>query len=304
MSEAAALSIDNLRLFSRQYLLHLREKSYSPETLRAYRADLEEFAVFLGREFPGGTVDLHNRLTLRSYLNFLSGRLGKSSIARKVYVLRSFFQFLVQQGRSKDNPLKYISAPKTQKSLPVFLSEQEMLLLLESKRIEAPFALRDQAMIELLYSCGLRVSELVSMNIEDLYLFAGMLRVLGKGNKERMIPVGDTALASLYAYMNLRKTLPGANSTSAFFLNYRGARISSRFLRTILNKWIAQTSIKKKISPHVIRHTFATHLLNAGCDLRSVQEMLGHSSLSTTQIYTHVNIERLRDVYEKAKLRT
>lgn len=293
-----------LPLSIKQFILSIRERSFSPETIRAYRSDLAEFAEFIKSGYSDSRLDTHNRLVIREYLNSINKKFRKTSIVRKIYVLRSFFKFLVQTGAVKTNPFRYIPTPKVEKTLPSFLSEKEMKQLLDIKKDSFRLGLRDQAMLELLYSCGMRVSELVSANVDDIDLFGGLARVMGKGSRERLIPVGETAVKSIYEYLSLRKKLSSGTKEKALFMNYRGGRISSRYVRRILNKWINGTAIKKHVSPHVIRHSFATHLLNAGCDLRSVQEMLGHKNLTTTQIYTHINIERLRDVYEKAGLKT
>ena len=298
------ISDKDLDLQVKKFLLFLRERDFSQNTIRAYQFDLGEFLLFLKNEYKKIKPDINNRLVIRSYLNSINGKYKRASISRKIYVLRSFFKYMIQHEIIKSNPFRYISAPKIEKMLPTFLTEKEIKQLLDIKKGKGIISLRDQAVLELLYSCGLRVSELVSVNLEDIDLFGGMIRVLGKGRKERMVPVGDKALECVYGYINHRKKLLRGKKEKAVFLNYAGGRISSRYVRKILNKWINKAAIRKHVSPHVIRHSFATHLLNAGCDLRSVQEMLGHKNLKTTQVYTHVNIERLRDVYEKAHLRT
>jgi integrase/recombinase XerC len=300
----SSVSIKDLILFTKQFILNIRERSFSPHTIRAYSFDLNEFTKFIKSEFSDARIDIHNRLIIRSYLNSINKKYHRTGIVRKIYVLHSFFKFLAQRGAIKNNPFRYIPTPKIEKTLPTFLTEKEMKRLLELRKDTFRLGIRDQSILELLYSCGLRVTELVSANVSDIDIFGEMIRVMGKGNRERLIPIGDIALNSICNYLNLRKKLLVNPKEKALFLNYRGNRLSSRYVRKILNRWISKAAIKKHVSPHVIRHSFATHLLNAGCDLRSVQEMLGHKNLATTQIYTHVNIERLRDVYEKAHLRT
>lgn len=291
---------NNFSLYIEKFILYLRERNFSPETIRAYRTDLEDFTNYAVAEFPGIVIGKVDKLTVRSYLASIQARAyHRSTTSRKIYALNSFFRFLTKQSIIKVNPSKYILIPKIEKHLPVFLSEAEMAKLLDIDLNAFKFGLRDQAMIELLYSTGLRVSELVSLNVEDIDFFGGLLSVIGKGNRERLVPIGDRALESLYKYQELRKKMARGGNENALFLNQHGRRITDRAVRKILNAWVDASALKKHISPHKIRHSFATHLLNAGCDLRSVQEMLGHMNLTTTQIYTHVNLNRLKQVYQK-----
>ena len=232
---------------------------------------------------------------------FLSkNNLSATTIARKIYCLRSFFKFLIQEKVVSKSVLNYFSTPKIGKRLPKFLSVKEIKELLEISKNIFTLGLRDQAILEVLYSCGLRISELTGLNLSDVDFFSNTIRVIGKGNIGRVVPIGNTALKVMYKYLDLRKKIVRSTSEQALFVNYRGERISERGVRKILLRWLEKVSIRKHVSPHVIRHTFATHLLDAGCDLRSVQEMLGHKSLSTTQIYTHVTPERLKKIYNKA----
>jgi|YNPNPStandDraft_1061719.scaffolds.fasta_scaffold09668_5 tyrosine recombinase XerC len=294
----------SLKLLVEKFILYLRERNFSLETIRAYKSDLNEFINFLKTEFPDKQIDDINRFILRSYFHYLEKgktyQVHRSTIARKIYTLRSFFKFLIRLEIIKVNPLEYLSTPKIDKRLPVFLTEDEMAKLLDFNKQNYKFGIRDQAILELLYSSGLRVSELVSINIDDIDFFGEMVRVIGKGNKERLVPIGETALKYLHQYLKFRNKIVNDNSEKALFVNHRNKRINVRSIRNIVNKWIRLASIQKHISPHKIRHSFATHLLNAGCDLRSVQEMLGHKNLGTTQIYTHVNIDKLKQVYHKA----
>jgi len=294
----------SLKLLVEKFILYLRERNFSLETIRAYKSDLNEFINFLKTEFPDKQIDDINRFILRSYFHYLEKgktyQVHRSTIARKIYTLRSFFKFLIRLEIIKVNPLEYLSTPKIDKRLPVFLTEDEMAKLLDFNKQNYKFGIRDQAILELLYSSGLRVSELVSINIDDIDFFGEMVRLIGKGNKERLVPIGETALKYLHQYLKFRNKIVNDNSEKALFVNHRNKRINVRSIRNIVNKWIRLASIQKHISPHKIRHSFATHLLNAGCDLRSVQEMLGHKNLGTTQIYTHVNIDKLKQVYHKA----
>lgn len=289
------------------FLQYLRaERNYSPNTLKAYRVDLCEFFGFLKRQYPGMKVTQCERLTIRDYFAFLHNeQLHRSSVIRKIAVIRSFFKYLMREDIIENNPFLYLSTPKREKRIPVFLSEDEIRTLFSLPGINA----RDRAMLELLYSGGLRIEELVGLNIEDIDVLAGMMRVWGKGSKERIIPVGDVSLSALHDYYTERRQLLAklgldgdrrSDSAKAVFLNKSGKRISVRGARKVLHGWFELAEFHKKVTPHTLRHTFATHMLDRGCDLRSVQEMLGHASLATTQIYTHVTAESLKRVYDKA----
>jgi len=296
--------MDDLGLLVKKFIIALRQRSFSLNTIHAYRHDLEEFSGFYREKFQGaaaGEFEKSARVIIRAYLAFLAKKnLNSATVSRKIYALRSFFKFLMQENIVAQNIFKYISSPKLEKSLPVFMSKDEMKGLLDLPKDSSKFGLRDQVMFEVLYSCGLRISELVSLNLDSIDFFGNTVRVIGKGNKERIVPIGDVALKALYKYLDLRKKILANPAEKALFVNYRGSRISDRYVRKILDKWISFLALNKKVSPHVIRHSFATHMLDEGCDLRSVQEMLGHKSLATTQVYTHVTAERLKKVYEKA----
>jgi tyrosine recombinase XerC len=289
------------------FLQYLRaERNYSPNTVKAYRVDLREFYAFLKKNYPGLPIGQCERLAIRDYFAFLQKEnLRRSSVIRKIAVVRSFFKFLTREGLIENNPFLFLATPKREQRIPVFLSEEEIRKLFALPGI----GLRDRAMLELLYSGGLRIEELVGMNIEDIDILSGMVRVWGKGSRERIIPVGDISLKALHDYFDERRRLLAAqgmeddrhsDSAKAVFLNKSGKRISVRGARKVLHRWFAQAEFHKKVSPHTLRHTFATHMLDRGCDLRSVQEMLGHKSLATTQIYTHVTAESLKRVYDKA----
>lgn len=271
------------------------EKNYSPHTVKNYLADLAEFSAFSGKE--PAEVD---HLTVRKFLMFLREReLSKRSMARKLSSIRSFFRFLQKDGYMPDNPVASVSTPKLDKKLPEFLDEKSVLSLIMSAK-EANFqGARDKAILETLYGAGLRVSELVGIDMDDADLISGVLKVLGKGRKERLAPVGEKAVSAIRAYLEHRNVLPSGDK-KALFLNKSGRRLTAGNVRSIVDRRIHQVSLNGRFSPHTLRHSFATHLLNRGADLRSVQELLGHKNLSTTQIYTHVTTERLKAVYDKA----
>ncbi len=270
------------------------EQGVSPHTLRAYTRDLEEFISFTDKK--SGDID---NLDIRSFVAFLHHKkLRKSSISRKLAAVRSFFRYLYMEGYVKKNPAKLVSSPKIPKSLPHFLSVDEVFCLLDAPAGDSFRETRDRAILELLYSSGLRVSELTSLDISDLDIKESLIRVKGKGRKERIIPVGSKAMAAMRNYLPERISLK--KKSSALFLNNRGGRLTERSVRRILLQCSRMVNLKGDLSPHTLRHTFATHLLHGGADLRSIQELLGHSSLSTTQKYTHVDIVHLAEVYDKA----
>jgi tyrosine recombinase XerC len=268
------------------------EKNYSPNTILNYREDLQEFSQFI-KEAPLEKVDY---LTLRRFLAFLRTKnLKPRSLARKISCLRSFFRFLCREGYLKNNPTILLSTPKLDKRLPNFLTEDDMVKLVESPSSNEVSGLRNRAILEALYSTGVRISELVGMDIEDIDFVASVVKVLGKGRKERLIPIGERALSAIQEYLNKRE-----KESKILFLNKNGTRLTGRGIRDVLEKYIKLTSLKTHVSPHTLRHSFATHLLNHGADLRSVQELLGHVNLSTTQVYTHLTTDRLKAVYNKA----
>ncbi len=285
-----------------KFLIFLKaEKNYSPHTLTNYARDLKLFFKFLDKIAPE-EVDL---AILRRYLASLKERaLSKRSVARHIASLRTYFKFLVREAVIKKNPMSALRIPKIEKKLPMVLDEKEMLALLEAPEGDTAMALRDQAILETLYSTGMRVSELVQLDFLKIDFIGGICRVTGKGNKERLCPIGDKAMKSIRRYVASRKDEPKKKESPAVFLNHApnqaGSRLSDRSVRRIVDKYIQKTCKRENISPHTLRHSFATHLLNKGADLRSVQELLGHENLSTTQIYTHVSTVRLRQAYDKA----
>ena len=290
-----------------EYLDYLKfEKDASTHTSKNYLADLRQFSKYLGAKHPtivtGGKPSLskidHN--IIRGYLSDLFGKNSPASIARKLASLRSFFNFWIKKGQISSNPAKEVATPKVPKRLPKFLTVDEMASLLNGPKDSDILSLRDKAMMEVMYASGLRVSELVGLNLEDVNLGEGVVRVLGKGRKERMVPIGSKAQTAFSNYLSRREELcTKARATKAVFLNRQGDRITPRSVERMVQKYLRSSGIQKEVTPHVLRHSFATHMLNAGADLRGIQELLGHSSLSTTQKYTHVSIDKLMDVYEK-----
>jgi integrase/recombinase XerC len=270
------------------------ERAISIHTEKAYAGDLDEFLSFVKKE----PQDIDN-IDIRNFLATLHKKgMKKTSISRKLATIRSFFKYLHREGVVKKNPAKLVSSPRIPKRLPRFLSIDEVFSLMDVPRGDTFRRARDKAILELLYSSGLRVSELVSLDMSDLDLKEGLIRVRGKGRKERILPVGSKALEAIRNYLPERITKK--RRSPAIFLNNRGDRLTDRSVRRILSMYSRLLNIKGNLSPHTLRHTFATHMLHGGADLRAIQELLGHSSLSTTQKYTHVDITHLTDVYDRA----
>lgn len=268
------------------------EKNYSAHTILNYRLDLEDFNRFLGKT----AIEKIDYLVLRKYLAVLKDKnLTSRTVNRRLSALRSFFRFLVREGLLKTNPILILSSPKQEKHLPSFLTEEEVAKLIEIVVSQDERGLRDRAILETFYSCGIRISELMGLNIKDIDFIAGIAKVAGKGRKERVVPIGERAISAIRQYLGKRK-----KQSDVLFLNKSGRRITTRGIRNIVRKYILRAGIKQGVSPHTLRHSFATHLLNRGADLRSVQELLGHVNLSTTQVYTHLTTERLKSVYDKA----
>lgn len=269
------------------------EKDFSRHTIINYKIDLNGFYAFLG-DVPMEKVDY---FAIRKYLAALKEKnLAPKTVSRRLSALRSFFKFLMREGFLKTNPLAVVASPKVDKHLPAFLTEEEVGRVIEGPSGSDERNLRDRAILELFYSSGLRISELVGLNEDDVDFIGGILKIRGKGKKERLAPAGDTALASLRKYLQGRK-----RQSPAVFTNLRrGARITARGVREIVKGYLSRAGIAKNASCHTLRHSFATHLLDRGADLRTVQELLGHANLSTTQIYTHLTTEKLKKVYDKA----
>lgn len=300
-----------------RYLEHLEgERNVSPQTLRGYEHDLLRFLRFLSQDFLGiEPDDVHpeavDALAVRSFLAAMTREgLAKSSQGRALAAVRSLFRFACREGSLAANPAQGVKTPKVPKTLPRHLRPGEVENLLEAPGIavdgeDAVLARRDRAILELLYAAGLRVSELVGLDWHDVDLSARVLRVLGKGRKERMVPFGRPAGDALRAWLEVWEGVRGRGGAwdendDPVFLNFRGGRLSDRAVRNILDRWVESAAVAKGVHPHTMRHTFATHLLENGADLRTIQELLGHSSLSTTQKYTHLDVDRLLSVYRGA----
>ena len=296
-----------------QFLEHLRyERNLSEHTLRNYRSDLEQFHDYLApahaktgkrSEPPLATID---HITIREWLATLHvAQKQKTSIARKLAALRTFFQFLVREGMLEMNPAKLVTTPRLEKKLPKHLSIEEAVKFVEAPNLETGLGKRDRAMLELMYATGVRVAELTRLNLGHIDFKNRLIRVTGKRRKERIVPFGEPALAALKMYLEVREGFLDAAPVSerepeALFLNYQGTRITTRSVGRMVGKYIRLCAGRYDISPHALRHSFATHLLDSGADLRDIQELLGHARLSTTQIYTHVSMEKLIEVYDKA----
>jgi integrase/recombinase XerC len=303
----------------RQFLDYLRlEKHFSDYTVKSYGADLIQFGQFLTGEIgaahagqprqPGASLDERQLavepLTVREFLAYLYAQnYTKSTTARKLATLRSFYKFLIRRGMLSVNPLSTIRTPKQEKRLPKCLDLDQVQKLLDAPGDADLLSARDKAMLEVLYSSGIRVSELVELEMSDLDLTEGVLRVKGKGRKDRLTPIGSQAIKAIQRYFDLRaldsRSQQSTHGTRVF-LNKHGEPLSTRSVRRKLDKYLVQAGLDPGISPHTLRHSFATHLLNNGADLRSVQELLGHASLATTQLYTHVSTDRLRQAYRQA----
>ncbi|OGP55151.1 MAG: hypothetical protein A2Y65_11150 [Deltaproteobacteria bacterium RBG_13_52_11] len=279
------------------------ERGASPNTCRAYRKDLELFAAFLREKGLPIDVAKIDYLTIRLYLGHLyQGKwIKRTSVVRKLATLRTFFRYLKREGIVEKNPAKMVATPKGGKDLPHALTVDEVFRFLDAPDVSGPLGCRDRAILEFLYSSGLRVGELTALNLHDLDLAGGMVRVMGKGRKERLVPIGSKAIEALRSYLARRGELmeQGKSAPQYLFLNRRGGRLTPRSVGRMITKYRLQRGIVRETTPHTFRHSFATHLLDAGADLRGIQELLGHASLSTTQQYTHVSSAKLMEVYDR-----
>jgi integrase/recombinase XerC len=288
-----------------EFLRHLAlEKNASAFTVKSYREDLNQALEFFRGRLSGKLLEpsqLTTRL-LRAYLAWLHEQgYAKTTMARRLAAVRSWCRFLCRQGVLSTNPADGLRAPRQERNLPHFLGELDLARLLETPPADTPLGLRDRAILETLYSAGLRVGELVGLNLADVDLDTGLATVRGKGKRERLALFGPPALAALQRWLAERAAVfPRARSQPAVYLNKHGTRLSTRSVGRLLEKYLAQAGLDPRTSPHSLRHSFATHLLDRGADIRSVQELLGHRSLANTQIYTHVTTNRLRDSYHKA----
>ncbi|NQT87176.1 tyrosine recombinase XerC [bacterium] len=277
------------------------ERACSPQTLRAYAADLTGFQVFLDcdDDFDPGAVSM---VQLRHYLAQLrQSGLARTTVARKVASLRSFYKYLVREGVVSHNPATNLTSPRKERRLPVFLDEDEVERLLAMPDPAGPAGPRDRAILEMLYSTGMRISELAAVSLEDVDMLGEIVKAKGKGKKERLVPLGTPAIEAIRSYLEVRDTFTGAARVNrrALFINKDGGRLSDRGVRRTFQKYARLAGLRAEVSPHTLRHSFATHMLNRGADLRSVQELLGHASLTSTQIYAHVTAERLKAIYDQ-----
>ena len=280
------------------FLVHLQNKNFSPHTIRSYRADLQEFLLFFKKR-KQDDLRFFTSANIRSFLASLQTlhQPARNTILRKIASLRSFAAFLLEQGKLERNPFKLLPAPKRERILPKFLSIEETDRLLDTAAHSKHFAARDKALFELMYSSGLRRSEVTGLRVKDIDFFNGIVKVFGKGSKERLVPVTDAALDALKTYLACRKN---PQPEDALFLNKNGKPLTGDGLAYIFKNTAISSHLARKVTPHSLRHSFATHLLNNGCDLRSLQEMLGHKSLAATQVYAHVSLEKLKSVYDHA----
>ena len=282
----------------------LKNKAASEHTISSYSIDLKHFTEFM--ELKGASIESVDHVFIRDFLNHLyeTRKLSKSSVSRKLACLKTFFKFMIRERRLKTNPAELISSPRLPKKLPSYLVESEASAIVELPQGNSFKALRDRAILELLYASGLRVSELVGLNDDQVDMTQQMVRVLGKGKKERIVPFGSYALKALQEYLTLRDSLkpPQTNShgRTPVFVSLRGIRLSPRDIQRLVKSLRRGLKTSRRITPHTLRHSFATHLLERGADLRSIQELLGHENLSTTQKYTHISVQHLKKEYDKA----
>jgi integrase/recombinase XerD len=299
-ASAAAPRLADLML---EFLGHLElERGLSRNTLEAYRSDLEQYGEYL-RSHGFDPLEVRPNELAGFITSLAQGSEGRRPVAaatlqRKIACLRSFYRHLRREQLIDHDPASELRAPRARARLPEVLSRDEVTLLLSQPRGGTPTSLRDRALLETMYACGLRASEVIGLELADLDLEAGILRARGKGSKERLVPIGSKAVDSLRSYIEqARPRLVGIRDERHVFVNHRGARLSRQGLYKIVQRHATAAGLAHRMSPHTLRHTFATHLLAGGCDLRSLQEMLGHADIATTQIYTHLSAERLRDVY-------
>ena len=285
-----------LERFVQKFITYLKiEKNASEHTLTNYKIDLRDFNNAVKEKALESLTHVDVRLFLA---RMKEKNFSKRTVARKMACLRSFFRFLCREGYLKSSPAAGLQTPKLEKRLPLFLDADSVVKLIESPDVSDVYGLRDRAILETLYSSGVRVSELVGLNKDSIDFIGGVIKVYGKGKEERLSPIGDRALRVIRSYFEKINPVD-IKDKKAVFLNKSGRRVSDRAVRRIVEKYIHKTSMNERVSPHTLRHSFATHLLDRGADLRSVQELLGHANLSTTQIYTHVTTERLKAIYDK-----
>jgi len=291
-------------MHAERFIEYIRfEKRYSTHTIKAYQKDIEQFLHFTGQNY--GTTDptLVNHLMIRSWIvDMINGSVSARSVNRKLSALKSFYKFLIKEELISVNPLQKINAPKSGKKLPEFIEKEKMDILLDDDLKNKDFThIRDRLMVEMFYFTGMRLSELINLTDQNINLINSNIKVLGKRNKERIIPFGNELKQSIKNYLEIRKKEVSANEQkSYFFVTKEGKKIYEKLVYRVVNSYLSRVSTKSKKSPHVLRHTFATHMLNNGADLNSVKELLGHSNLAATQIYTHNTVEKLKSIYKQA----
>ncbi len=294
-----------MREWIKKHSEHLTLEGKSPLTVEGYAIDLIQFTEFMEINFPGTPPDKIDVTQIRGFLRDLSTNgVGNRSLARKIASLSSWFAFLRLHKVRTDNPMLKIRRPKYEKKLPRFFTEEEMELLLSIPDTSDKYGVRNKAMLELLYSCGLRLMELANLKLSDLDSRRKLIKVLGKGNKERMLPVGQKAMDSMNEYLKIRGEFVTDESSNRIFLTSNGRDFDAPQLKVILGRYIDLIARSKGYSPHTIRHSFATHMLNRGADIRSIQELMGHAQLSSTEIYTHLSLEDIKEAYEKGHPRS
>jgi len=288
------------------FLIYLQsEKNLAEKTVLAYNSDWQDFYNFLeteaGQELASFEVEKIDHRLIRKYLAYLNNKgLSKTTAARRLAALKSFFRYLIKKDLIESNPLAQVATPKIPKKLPRHLEQDDMTRVLEQPEEYSDTGLRDRALLELLYGAGIRVSELVQLDLGSIDLSYGYVRVFGKGARERIVPIGKLAITTVKKYIQVARPKWDLEHSSALFLNQKGGRLSDRTVRTLVNKYCRQANTRETVSPHGFRHSFASHLLDNGADLRAVQELLGHKKISSTQIYTHVSRNKLRKVYQLA----
>ncbi len=289
------------------YILHLAaERAVSPRTVEAYVRDIKQFFLFIEENAAGyfspDKIGGTPKIVLRRFVAGMHGKLKPASIERKIEALRSFFKFLVREKLADSNPAELLQLPKKPKNIPKYMTVDEIFGLLDSMFDDEDMGRRDRAIWEMFYGCGLRISELAGLELEHLDFSRATLRVMGKGSKARELPMSDTVIEALKAWIAVRHLhiKAGVNPGAALWLNNRGAKLGVRGIRQMIYKYIVKAGVGRNISPHALRHTFATHMLNGGADIRIIQELLGHESLSTTQKYTHLGLDQLMSVYDRA----
>lgn len=294
-----------MNIWIQKHLEQLSIEGKSPRTIEGYRIDLQQFEDYLENELGSFTITEISHIHIRGFLRWLSERPdGNRTLSRKLSALSTWFKYLKIEGQIQDNPMRKIRRPKYERELPKFFSEEEMQALLRIPDTSSKFGLRNRAILELLYSCGLRLMELAGLRLSDIDQRKKLIRVIGKSNKQRLIPIGSFALESLNEYLALRPSFVTEESSDKVFLTRNGKDFDSKQLLTILMRYIALIAREKGYSPHTIRHSFATHLLSHGADIMAIKEMLGHEYLSTTEKYTHLSLADIKAAYEKGHPRS